>query len=153
RAAAVGRHSTAVAFELRRLGFDRLDSGNRTLFGFRSTRSMSPVRTPLANGATVLAITHFSIGCDFFTPERNVRCHTCPSLRDPFRYHPSVVMPHRVLFIEDGPLSLGQECSSVLNLSPQFAPWASAFPNQVREHALDLIVAVAVPSPPSARDF
>ena len=62
-------------------------------------------------------------------------------------------MPHRVLFIEDGPFSLREECGSVLNLIPECAPWESSLPKRLREQALDLVVAVAVPERPSVHDF
>ena len=62
-------------------------------------------------------------------------------------------MPRRVLFIEDGSSSLRVECSSELNFVSECAPWNSPLSERLRKQPLDLVVAVAVPGPPSVHNF
>jgi two-component system, NtrC family, response regulator GlrR len=62
-------------------------------------------------------------------------------------------MPRRVLFIDDSSSSLREECGTALDFVPEHAPWDAPLPEQLEKRQLDLVVAVAVPSRPSAHEF
>src|SRR5262249_29579711 len=62
-------------------------------------------------------------------------------------------MPHRILFIEDLSSSVRDECGTTLDIVSELAPWDSPLPERLCRRRLDLVVAVAVPSRPSAHSF
>jgi DNA-binding NtrC family response regulator len=62
-------------------------------------------------------------------------------------------MARRVLFIEDMPSSLRNECSAALDCVSECAQWGSLSRERLREHPLDLVVVVAVSRSPSVGDF
>jgi DNA-binding NtrC family response regulator len=62
-------------------------------------------------------------------------------------------MPRRVLFIEDAPSSLRNECSAALDCVSECAQWGSLSGERLRERRLDLVVVVAVSRSPLVGNF
>src|SRR5258708_14366972 len=62
-------------------------------------------------------------------------------------------MPRRVLFIETVSCPLREECGDALNLVSEHIPWSSLVLERLREHRVDLVVAVAPPRWSCAANF
>ena len=62
-------------------------------------------------------------------------------------------MPRRVLFIEELPSALHQECSAALDCVAEYAPWGSLSRERLRERRLDLVIVVALSRSPPVGDL
>jgi hypothetical protein len=63
------------------------------------------------------------------------------------------VMPRRVLFIESVSSPLREECAGELDFVSEHIQWSSLVFERLREHRVDLVVAVAAPRCSCATNF